>query len=119
VEQLVEAVTEEIGRDVVTATPVLTGFAAGNWRPSLNAPATVPITFNDPTGSATIARISTTARQYRIRDTVFIVNNAPYIADLNRGSSPKAPAGFVEAAVRSGTARAIARLSQGGLTSGN
>lgn len=113
VERLMETTAEEIGREVVPATPVDTGFARGNWRPSINAPAVVPVTLNDPTGAATIARISTVARQYKIGDTIFIVNNASYIGDLNRGSSPQAAAGFVQESVRRGTKRAIARLGTG------
>lgn len=114
-ERVVAEVTEEIGRELVPATPVDTGFARGNWRPSLNAPATVPVTNNDPTGAATIARITTVARQYRVGDTVYITSNIPYIERLNEGSSPQAPAGFVQKSVRAGTARALVRINQTGL----
>ena len=102
VELLVQNVAEEIGDAVVIYTPVDTGYARGNWRPSLNAPAGAPISVLDPTGQATVARIVAVARQYRVGQTLYIVNNAPYIGSLNEGSSPQAPPGFVQDAIRDG-----------------
>lgn len=109
------AVTTEIGDRLVPATPVDTGFARGNWRPTLNSPAEVPVTFNDPTGEGTTARIAVVARRYRVGDTIFIRNNAPYIVRLNEGSSPQAPAGFVQDAIREGFSAAVARIRIDGL----
>lgn len=100
--RFVRSVVTEIGRILVPATPVRTGFARGNWRPSLNAPAPVPVQQLDATGAATIARIEETARRFSLGDTFFLVNRTPYIVPLNRGSSPQAPPGFVEDSVRRG-----------------
>lgn len=113
IEGLVSDVAEEIGRVLVPATPVDTGFARANWRPALNAPPLIPVTRNDPTGSATISRIAVVARQYRVGDTFYLTNNAPYISLLNRGSSPQATAGFVARSVQRGTAVAVSRRSGG------
>lgn len=107
VELLMEDLITFIGIAVVITTPVDTGFARANWRPSLNIAAPTPVSFLDPTGSATIARIETVAKRWRIGDTAFLTNRAPYIGKLNQGSSPQAPAGFVEAAVTEGTREAI------------
>lgn len=115
VERTVARVATEIGDRLVPATPVDTGFARGNWRPSLNAPATTPVTFNDPTGEATTGRIAITARRYKVGDTIFIRNNAPYITRLNEGSSPQAEAGFVQNAIRDGFNAAISALAAEGL----
>ena len=104
---------EGLAREIVPATPVATGLARGNWRPSLNAPSTRPLTFLDPTGAATIARIIAVSRSYRLGDTIFIVNRVPYIGDLNRGSSPQAPAGFVDTAIKAGVERGLAVLRGG------
>lgn len=109
VERLIGEVIEEIGRELVPATPVDTGFARANWRPSLNAPASTPVSFLDPTGAATVDRIVTVGRRYQVGDTAFIVNRAPYIGKLNQGSSPQAAAGFVQAAASEGAARALRR----------
>lgn len=115
IESLVADIGEEVGRDLVPATPVDTGFARANWRPSINVPAELPVTLNDPSGAATVARITTVSRQWRIGDVLYLVNNAPYIVQLNEGSSPQAQAGFVAEAVRTGTARAVARAESEGL----
>lgn len=111
VEEIVSSVASEIGAEVVPATPVDTGFARGNWRPSLNVPSPVPVTILDPTGAATVSRIRAVAQSYRVGDTIFIRNNADYIDLLNRGSSPQAPPGFVQVAVRVGTSRGIRRAT--------
>ena len=114
VELLAFTITENIGEVLIPATPVDTGFARGNWRPSLNAPATTPITFNDPTGEATIGKIKIVAKRFRIGDTIFIRNNAEYISALNLGSSPQAAAGFVKASVNEGFDNGIAELARRG-----
>ena len=114
-EQLVSEVIEEVGREVVPATPVDTGFARANWRPSLNAPAPTPVSFLDPSGSATVDRITTVAKRWRVGDQAFIVNRAPYIGKLNQGSSPQAPPGFVQAAARAGLERAFRRRATTGI----
>ena len=102
----VASLAGEIGDELVPATPVDTGFARGNWRPTINLPATTPVTFNDPTGAATMARIRTVGRTYRLGQTLYITNNVGYINSLNEGSSPQAPKGFVQLAVRKGRADA-------------
>lgn len=115
VERLVGEIIEEIGRELVPATPVDTGFARANWRPSINAPATSPLSFLDPSGAATIGQIVTVGKRWRIGDTAYITNQAPYIGELNQGSSPQAPAGFVGESVDRGVARAIDRIRQAGV----
>lgn len=98
----------EIGRDLVPSTPVDTGLARGNWRPSLNVPVSRPTSLVDPTGAGAVARIESVGRQFHLGDTLYLVNRVPYIGRLNAGSSPQAPAGFVQAAVQRGLARARA-----------
>ena len=115
VAQTLEEIAIAVAEDLVPATPVLTGFARANWRPALNAPATVPVTALDPTGSATIAKITAVAKRARVGDTIFIVNNAAYIGALNAGSSPQAPPRFVQSAVQTGTEKALASLRRRGL----
>ncbi len=99
--------------EVVPATPVDTGLARGNWRPSLNVPVQSPTSLPDPTGSGAQERIRSVARQYRLGDTVWIVNRVPYIGRLNAGSSPQAPAGFVQAEVRAAVDRARRLVARG------
>ena len=117
VELLMTDVITFIGTAVVILTPVDTGFARANWRPSLNAPAPTPISFLDPTGTATISRIELVAKLWRVGQTAFITNRAPYIQDLNEGSSPQAVDGFVELAVLEGLGDAVQKhiTTPGGL----
>ncbi len=114
-QRVIEDVGTAIGEELVRATPVDTGFARANWRPSLNAPASVPISQLDPSGAATIAKIATVSKRWKPGDVLFITNNAPYIAALNAGSSPQANAGFVEEATERGTERAIRAFERRGL----
>lgn len=115
ISRTIEEIGTAVGEDVVEATPVLTGFAKGNWRPSLNAPAAFPVTVLDPTGSSTKAKIAAVASRARPGDTLFIVNNAAYIGALNAGSSPQAEPLFVENAIATGTERALNALRSRGL----
>ncbi len=111
----VTVINDEIADLLVVATPVDTGFARGNWRPSLNVPIESPITFNDPSGQSTVAKIQVVGRRYRVGDTIFIRNNADYITFLNDGSSPQAQGDFVKDAVEQGFDNAIFQLRQLGL----
>lgn len=111
-EALVGDVIEEIGDRLVPATPVLTGFARANWRPSLNVPVDIPVSFLDPSGGATVARIATLAARWRLGDIAYIRNNIEYIASLNRGSSPQAPPDFVAKAAREGREAAFSRFER-------
>lgn len=110
---VIQSVAVAIAEELLPATPVDTGFARGNWRPALNSPPLVPITFLDKTGQATIAKIGAVASRWRPGDTLFITNLAPYIVALDAGHSPQAPAGFVKDAVNRGTALALGTFRGG------
>ncbi len=118
-ERYVADVGAAIGEELVPATPVDTGLARGNWRPSLRVPVSEATSLADPTGRATVARIANVARQFRLGQQMFIVNRLPYIRRLNAGWSSQAPAGFVEAAVERGLEKATRAREQGGLTRGD
>ncbi len=112
IEALVADVIEEIGNRLVPATPVDTGFARANWRPSLNVPIDIPVSFLDPSGQATMARIATVAARWRIGDVAYIRNNIAYIAALNAGSSPQAHPDFVARAARDGRRAAFRKRAR-------
>jgi len=114
IENVMAEVVTEIGREVVLATPVDTGYARGNWRPSINSPAESPISFLDGTGQATISRIAIVGRRYRTGDVVYIVNRAPYIGALIAGSSPQAPPNFHVNALIQGERTAFRRARERG-----
>lgn len=85
---------------VARRTPVLHGVARGNWRVGLNG---VDERFSpadaDPTGANGNAEAIEILRNLRLGMTVFVSNLTPYIGSLNRGSSRKAPSGFIEMTV--------------------
>jgi hypothetical protein len=106
---LVETVAEdifglalEVHGNLVEATPVDTGHARINWTPTLVAPSRVEIPGADP-GAAVdpVAALGPASPG----DAMVIANNVPYIRRLNEGSSPQAPAGFVEKAVEAAVKR--------------
>ncbi len=114
VSTLIRPIAVGIGRALARATPVDTGFALGNWRPAINAPATVPVSILDPSGESTVAKIETIAKRFRAGDSFFIVNNAPYITALDRGHSPQAPPGFIADSVRRGEKAGMAAFRRSG-----
>jgi hypothetical protein len=100
---LVETVREDVfglaldvHGNLVEATPVDTGHARINWTPTVAAPARGEIEGADPSSAVDPVVALGPASP---GDIMFITNNVPYIRRLNEGSSPQAPAGFVEKAV--------------------
>lgn len=86
----------EIFASIIRRTPVKTGRARGNWQASLNRYANLAI-FAKPVAAITRAR--TTASKAKTSDTVYMVNNLPYIKELEEGSSLQAPAGMVRVTI--------------------
>ena len=80
-------------------TPIDTAWASTNWIMSVDKPSESPvgtkqsIVRTDP-GIAAVLQFD--IKQNR---TIFVQNNTPYIARLNRGWSKQSPAGFVETAI--------------------
>lgn len=108
---VVKNVVRSIGQNLVTATPVDVGTACTNWRvgvgyiPEGVIPAFAPGT-KGSTASANqhnaIDEIRRAVAHYTNGQSIDIVNNVPYLAKLNNGSSLQAPAGFVEEAFLKG-----------------
>lgn len=102
------AVALKIVETLAYRTPVDTSTALSNWQVSLNAPKTAFINAYHPgylgytliaSAQATIQAAQAALAQKKPGQTIYIANNAPYIRDLNAGTSKQAPAGFVEASV--------------------
>lgn len=113
-EDLVRRAATNITGELISNTPVDTGWARANWVPSLGT----PFTGNSEPQSRrprasqvaqAAARQSTGLSEvlaYTLAvDRVFISNNVPYIQLLNDGSSAQAPAMFVQDAIRTGLTR--------------
>lgn len=105
VDKLVGKVTLAVDQAVVLATPVDTGRARANWRPSIGAMITDSLPEPSSPGEGLRAALSaaeSVAARYRggsRSPTVHITNNLPYIQALNDGSSKQAPKNFVSIAI--------------------
>lgn len=93
--QAAEAVTD--------ATPIDTGHAQSNWILSTGAPYTgVDGSRESVSEAAQVYGLEKMARYDLGRDgKIFLVNNVPYLPDLDKGSSPQAEPGFVARAILS------------------
>ena len=82
-------------------TPKLTGRARANWNVGIGAP-DLSVDLDGPfrSSEATEAEARIRAARAKTGQSIEVSNALPYIRKLNRGSSRKAPAGFVERAVR-------------------
>jgi hypothetical protein len=110
----VRAVALQTLAQVTVATPVDTGRARANWIVSVGAPSQLEKPWPDKRGSGGRAASGAISDGTAVltgapkATTVFVQNNLPYIRRLNAGWSKKAPAGFVERAIKS----AIAALTK-------
>ena len=100
--RVVVAIVTKLHAELVTHTPVDTGWARANWVPSVGAP--VPAAAGSPgnagAGQAATATGLAQVHAYRLNQgIVYTTNNVPYIIPLNDGHSAQEPAGFVQRAV--------------------
>ena len=95
------AIGQHVYERVIMRTPVLTGHARHNWRPSLNAPVDQEQegvyggeSTGDPITGEERGRWQEVRRQLRampMGQTLWISNNAPYIGMLEFGGYPAGP----------------------------
>ena len=103
VTRVVQGLTLDITADLQETTPVDTGWAAANWIPNIGGQfSQSPVgerirgKIDVATQQTAIAKIAT---QFRVGPPIHITNNVPYIQKLNKGSSKKAPAGYVDSII--------------------
>ena len=106
--QLTSDVAQEMLIEVVLATPADTGAARSNWQVGINQAPGNELSPYAPgrklglgeTGNANAAIAAGMSKilASTLGDTLFLVNNVPYIGKLNSGSSQQAGAGFIERA---------------------
>ncbi len=113
-DQAFQGLAIELARRIIMRTPVSSGEARGAWQAGVNA---VPSgdTPLDPTGAATLARVTAVIRTARAGDVIFLVNSAGHIHALEFGKSDQAPAGMVRVTLVEAQAIArgvVARLRQ-------
>jgi hypothetical protein len=113
-DQAVRTCAIAVATEVVSSTPADTSRAINNWNASLGASsprfvqAKVPGVKGSTKAAAVAAALSRMIRkikQYKTGDPpINLTNAAPYIEQLNAGSSKQAPAGFIEAGIQRGRA---------------
>ena len=103
VTRVVQGLTLDITADLQETTPFDTGWAAANWIPNIGGQfSQSPVgerirgKIDVATQQTAIAKIAT---QFRVGPPIHITNNVPYIQKLNKGSSKKAPAGYVDSII--------------------
>lgn len=116
---LVQVLGLRIAVNVIRSTPVDTGEARSNWVASVGrqnrsrrgpyAPGSKLGVGETANASAAIAQNTSTIRGSLPGQTVYIQNNAPHIAELNRGKSTQAPALFVQAGIQEAVAATLGR----------
>lgn len=88
-----------IAEGVIPHTPIKEGRARRNWQANKSQPLT---TYLDAPGTPSdgereaISNARAVASKLKSGDAAHLTNNAPYIVELNRGSSTQAPAMFVQ-----------------------
>ena len=115
-EEIVKGLYGDAVLDVVSTTPVDSGFAKGSWVPSINAASSDLPQEEDPNGNIINQKLESVKSQFKNGDTLFLVSNAPYMEKLeyggysqgpnstdkttSNGYSTQAPNGMVRLAVR-------------------
>ena len=94
----------EIQTRLVAATPILTGKARAEWQVGLDHEPTGELLSRErPPTQVDYESYSQAAQaiidSFQSGQTIYIVNNAPYIASLNAGFSAQASANFVQVAI--------------------
>lgn len=86
----------EIFSKVVKRTPVKTGRLRGNWQCEINA---IPIGEVDSTPAQALTKIVKITGQMKFTDSIYLINNLPYVEVIENGSSEQAPQGMVKITV--------------------
>ena len=95
----------QIHRDLRSAppkgTPLDTGYASSNWTGSVDIPRTDKVGSKRQVITTDSGLDAILSFNIKTNSKIFIQNNVPYMARLNRGWSKQSPAGFVEAVIDS------------------
>lgn len=113
-ESMVRRIAFAVDTAVVRMSPVDTGRFRANWQVSLNVEATgtvehIPGVAGSTGGQNTqkaLNQLAKVTKDYKLGDTIYIINNIVYGPRLNDGHSKQAPKNFVQVAVQAGIAEA-------------
>ena len=80
---------------IIKRTPVDEGTLRGNWQPSIGQPVETTIDRIDPKGAASKSDLAKEGQRLKIGEVFYMSNNLSYAADIEFGSSKKAPQGMM------------------------
>ena len=87
---VIQKISMEAFKRIIYRTPVDTGRARANWGCTIGKPRTgMQVESTDKSGAATTAAMVATVQGIKGDGSVFLVNNVPYINELEKGSSQK------------------------------
>jgi len=75
------------------------GRLRGNWQASLSIPARGDIETTDKSGAKTVGKIKANIANFKLGQSIYLVNNLPYAIPIEKGNSSQAPAGMVRVTV--------------------
>lgn len=92
-----------VGNPSEWASPAPKGYTGGsaraNWQASLNSAKTDEVDATDKSGGPTIENAGAIVATAKIGDSIYLVNNLPYINRLENGWSGQAASGMVNVTV--------------------
>jgi len=100
IDLVIKKIALDLFRRVIMKSPVDTGRFKGNWQIAIGAIPSGTLDLTDPSGSATISRVTATALGLKAGDVITLVNNLSYANRLEYGYSKQAPAGMVRTTVQ-------------------
>jgi hypothetical protein len=106
---VVVSLATNLTNDLREATPKKTGYAQSNWLPNVGTTLDSPVGSKEsPSYGAQFARIRALDSYHVSRGAIFITNNVYYVVThLDRGTSPQAQAGFIQATLEKTVERVI------------
>lgn len=111
-ERSIRKITLDVTANLIESTPVDTGWARANYVPSVGKSFEGVDGTRENISSAQQTQGKGAVLGYKLpQGAVFVTNNVSYILKLNDGSSEKAPAGFIEAAVQKAVTQDILGLA--------
>ncbi|NBW08351.1 MAG: hypothetical protein EBR82_10020 [Caulobacteraceae bacterium] len=96
-ERFYRAFCQDLNNEIITTTPIDTGFARNHWFTSINT----PVAFNLEKGQRANpeAQTAQTVANLKVGDKFISGNNVAYILPLEYGHSQQAPNGMVRIAI--------------------
>lgn len=89
----------DLSRRVIMRTPVDEGTARGNWQMGVNKIPVGVLDTTDKSGAKTIETVNAEIGKFKLGDSLFLINNLPYIGALEDGHSDQRPAGMVKVSI--------------------